>query len=458
MQCRIPHTKEEEWDCEVKANRALLALTHRGGGPVHINLETGYCRTYSSETLPPVRAIRRVMSHDGESAWPPVPHKAKVIVWIGSHRPFSQSEQDALGAFLRSHNAVAVGDLTSNCAEAIGASLLCSQKGFSENPKYAELKPDLVIHIGEISGDYPAIGMLHGAKSVWRVSEDGEIRDLLGRLDHVFEMPAHIFFGHYATVANDEHSYATAWREATSSIRRCEPDVPFSMLWIARTLAPMLPADGNLHLGILNPLRCWNTTDAKVRHGFSTVGGFGIDGGTSSLIGSALASPDVLNFGVFGDLAFFYDLNALGSRHVGPNVRILLVNNGEGGEFTSPGSIADNPKCGERVHEFIAARGHFGRQSRDLVRHFATDLGFIYLSASDKEGFRESAKRFVDPAIDKPMVFECFTTTTDDRRALEAAKTIAPYADKSLKAGLKMAAKRVLPANIQDAVRAAMGR
>lgn len=36
--------------------------------------------------------------------------------------------------------------------------------------------------------------------------------------------------------------------------------------------------------------------------------------------------------GVF-DLSFFYDMNAAGIRHVGNNVRIILLNNGGGAEF-----------------------------------------------------------------------------------------------------------------------------
>lgn len=459
VQCPIPHTKEEEWDCIVKVNRALLELTHRGGGPVHINLETELCQTYSAGVLSPVRVIKRVMPFDDESVWPRIPKEAKVLVWIGSHKPFAPKELDALDSFVRSRNAAVIDDITSNCPiMAFGSSLLCSQKGFGSNPAYKGLKPDLIIHIGEISGDYPTFRTLKNTVPVWRVSEDGELRDFLGGLKNVFEMPESVFFRHYATETESVHAYAQEWRQATDHVRKVRMDLPFSALWIAQTLAPMLPTDSNLHLGILNPLRCWNMAVAKVRHGFSTVGGFGIDGGTSSLIGSALASPEVLNFGVFGDLSFFYDLNALGSRHVGTNVRILLVNNGEGGEFTAPGNISDNPNCGERVHDFIAAKGHYGCQSPDLVRHFASDLGFVYLTASDKDGFMECARRFVDPAIDKPMVFECFTTTQDDRRALEAVKMIAPYVDKSLKAGLKKAAKNVLPANVQNAIRAAMGR
>ena len=32
--------EEEAWSCEINANKAILALKHRGGGPAHINLAT----------------------------------------------------------------------------------------------------------------------------------------------------------------------------------------------------------------------------------------------------------------------------------------------------------------------------------------------------------------------------------------------------------------------------------
>ena len=53
----------------------------------------------------------------------------------------------------------------------------------------------------------------------------------------------------------------------------------------------------------------------------------------SALIGASLAHKDKLYLGVIGDLAFFYDMNVIGNRHVGNNVRILLINNGKGNEF-----------------------------------------------------------------------------------------------------------------------------
>ena len=52
-----------------------------------------------------------------------------------------------------------------------------------------------------------------------------------------------------------------------------------------------------------------------------------------TFIGSALANPSKLHFCVVGDLAFFYDLNAISNHNVLHNVRILLINNGCGTEF-----------------------------------------------------------------------------------------------------------------------------
>ena len=65
----------------------------------------------------------------------------------------------------------------------------------------------------------------------------------------------------------------------------------------------------------------------------SNTGGFGIDGSLSTIIGAALANKEIIHYCVLGDLAFFYDMNALGNHNVGNNVRILLVNNGRGTEF-----------------------------------------------------------------------------------------------------------------------------
>ena len=143
-----------------------------------------------------------------------------------------------------------------------------------------------------------------------------------------------------------------------------------------------------------------------------------------------------------GDLAFFYDINALGNRHIGNNLRILLVNNGCGGEFNMynhPGS-----QFGEDTNCYIGAGGHFGKKSPDLVKHFAQDLGFTYLTASNKEEFIKTVPQFLASAMNKPIIFECFTDKKDESNALKLINTIDTFT--SLKTGLK----KVIPSSVKS--------
>lgn len=454
VQCPIPHTQEEVCDCELKVNRAILELTHHGGGPVHINIETEFNGNYTAKALPIVRKMSRIMSTDGN--WPSINPTARVLVWIGSHKPFAEKSAKALTSFVKSHNAVVIGDITSNYDGAIRASELCYQIGSRANPDFSKLKPDLIIHIGEISGDYATFGWLKYIAPVWRVSEDGELRDFLGGLVSVFEMPEEVFFSHYSCAEPAALDYAERWVAEINKVAALNSEMKFSAMWIAKTLATQIPEGSNLHLGILNPLRCWNMTRVNGVHGFSTVGGFGIDGGTSSMIGSSLVNPKRLNFGVFGDLSFFYDINSIGSRHINGNLRILVVNNGEGGEFLVPGNIYDNSNCAGRVHDFIAAKGHFGVKSPVLLRHFVEDLGFIYLSASTKEEFVAACKDFVSVGVDRSIIFECFTSSEDDRNSLEIIRSKFPYTDHSVTYGLKSVAKAMLPDRMKGVLKAAI--
>ena len=453
VQCPIPRDSVEIRHCELTVNRAILELSRHGGGPVHINLETNYLERLDVMELPSVTMMRRIMPTD--ETWPTIPKDAKVAVWIGSHRPFSNAEEAALAAFVANHNAVILGDQTSNChlPQFVLSELVCMQKGLANNEKYSELKPDLIIHLGEISGDYPTPFYLRGMCPVWRVSEDGELRDYLNRLEVVFEMPDRIFLERYSDDSSANDSYLKAWKGAYETIvAGINEDMPFSHLWIAKHLAEKLPDDSELHLGILNQLRCMNVFETKARTRHSNVGGFGIDGNISSLIGASFAKRHRLYVGVVGDLSFFYDLNAIGNRHIGNNVRILVVNNGEGGEFTMP--INGFYKVGgEDIRPYIAAKGHFGCKSKSLLKQFVECLGFEYLAASTKAEFHDAVTAFLRDS-DRPVIMECFTDATAEAAALAPLMEI----DALRKDGrnLKSMVSGILPQRVKNVIKAAI--
>lgn len=446
----IVKDKADFSECEIKINNAILETRRAGGGPVHINLATSYRGTFNTRELPLVRVIHRIGYSDEIPAIDP---SLKVAILVGAHKPFSNSETEALEHFVITHSAVVLCDHTSSYK---GTGRVLSALACSQNPSMKPMKPDLTIHLGEVSGDYATQGFIgtSGAK-VWRVSEDGELRDRFGRLEYVFEMREQDFFRRLSEdLSPRDNAYLLAWQEYAQRVADMTPDLPFSNTWIARELSRALPPNATAHFGILNSLRNWNFFDLDTTiQTASNVGGFGIDGCVSALIGASLANRDRLYYGVFGDLAFFYDLNSIGNRHLGSNVRILLINNGGGGEFKLYHHIGS--QFGEHTGDYIAAARHYGNKSPTLVKHIAQDLGFKYLCANNKDEFRQAAQEFTTASVqDKPMVFECFTNFSDDSNALEATEKLDTMA--SARSVAVSVANRVLPQGVKAAIRKAL--
>lgn len=408
---------DDEWECIVKVNRAILELTRRGGGPVHINMPTTYSRAFTEKTLPNYRIINRITVDDEAPIL-----KGRVGVFIGAHRPFSPAETAALDAFCEVHDAAVFCDHTSGYHgkyHILGA-LIGTQEGIDRTP----FRPDVLIHIGEVSGDYETLTL--SAKQVWRVSPDGELRDTFRKLRYVFEMSETRFFRMYSESAPRQTGFFDTCKAALEEKRSKLPDLPLSNIWLASKFSKDIPAGSVVHFAILNSLRSWNFFDLPEGvNSSSNVGGFGIDGCMSTLVGASLADTDRLFYLVTGDLAFFYDMNVLGNRHLGPNVRILMVNNGKGIEF----KLKSHPASafGNDADTFIAAGGHFGEKSPDLVRGYAAALGLEYIPVSGKQEAGPAFVRFLTTEkLDRPVLMEVFVEAEDDATALKMMKTVDP--------------------------------
>lgn len=414
MSVEIPvvTTDEDAWLCNVNVNKALLELTHNGGGPVLINYTTTYSKNFGVRELPSVRVINRIIPTDN---FPKLDVSGNIAIFIGVHRKFTEEETAAIERFCETYNAVCFCDHTSGYygKYKVQQALVCAQKAYNSIREI-----DLLIHIGEISGDY--CGLSIHPKEVWRVSEDGEVKDFFKCLHYVFDMPVKVFFSNYAKPeVSLPATYLDVCQKEYQRIYDLIPELPFGNIWIAQQIADKLPEGSKLHLGILNTLRSWNFFKIPESvESICNVGGFGIDGIMSTLLGASLASPEKIFFGILGDLAFFYDLNSIANRHVGNNLRIMLINNGRGTEFTNYGH--PGYAFGEDADAFIAAAGHFGAKSPRLIRHYAEDLGFEYITASNKDEFRNVYRSFITPEPQsKPILFEIFTDSKDESEAIE---------------------------------------
>lgn len=422
----VPRYDDDEWDATIRLNRAILALNYRGGGPVHINMATDYSRDFSVKELPVARYINRYIQGDTL----PELHSRRIGILVGNHRPWTESLTEAVNRFCDRYGAIVFCEHASNYAGPYRIySPIINQQNLYDKDAF---RTDTLIHIGEVCG-YGNDSVGHNAKVIWRVSEDGELRDPYRKLAAVFEMKEEEFFRYYADAPGErteQQQNGKAWLEQCKDeyqkLQNAIPELPFSNIWIAQQTAHRLPEGSILHLGILNSLRTWEMFDvpASVQgKGFVNTGGFGIDGCMSSFMGGAIAIPDKLHFLVIGDLAFFYDMNVLGNRHIGNNIRILLVNNGKGTEFRNYNHPA--AQFGEDADTYIAAAGHYGNKSSELVRHYAQDLGYEYLQASDKDEFLKGIEKFLTPEITvRPMLFEVFTDSKDESDALKLMNTL----------------------------------
>jgi len=413
--------------CAFLVNQALLEAKRHGGGPVHINLSTTHSGSFSSPRLPSVPVIERFTVSDlMENVAVPSPQilmDHRVVVFVGSHQTFSPRLSAAIEMFSGVFDAPVLVDQTSGYRGpvAILSSYLASTHSMTDLQSEG-LLPEVIIHIGEVSGDYPTMGLLSASGAItWRISEDGELRNRFGDLKYVFECPEHLVLEHYARRGQElagerqKSQFCSIWISANDQ-RGDTTALPLSATYIASVMSKKLPHGSALHLSILNTLRNWNFFDVDPSIMVTAnVGGFGIDGPVSTLLGTCLAFPDRLCIGVIGDLAFFYDMNALGNRHVPPTMRILLVNNGLGAEFKLSSHIATNMNGNE--DSFVAATGHFGS-----AKAWATSMGFRYMTASTKKDFESQVTDFLDADYEKssmPILFEVFTLPEDESVALE---------------------------------------
>lgn len=407
----IVRTEEDAERCEISVNKALIEATTRGSGPVHINLPVEKL-SFTTEKLPEPRKIdyysielarEQIKSLQSEL------NGKKIAVFIGAHAKMSEKLHESIKKFAYTYKASVLVDQTSGY-QSDNAILLAQISDLKKSTN----RPDIIIDIGSITGEYSA-NWLWGVET-WRISEDGRIHDRFHKQTKLFDGSERYFFEALVFgVSRNKCDYHSQLMAELGSIT--VPELPFSNTYISYELSKRLPHDSTLHMGILNSLRNMNffNVDETVQ-GVSNVGGFGIDGPISTLVGQSMVNPNKITFGLIGDLAAFYDMNALGIRHIKNNIRILIVNNNGGVEFRLNDEIES--QLAEDTNEFISARGHHGS-----MKAWAQDMGFHYISAKSKEDFLSLIDSFCSPSLDtfnQPVIFEVFTTMKGEQDGVRA--------------------------------------
>ncbi len=159
-----------------------------------------------------------------------------------------------------------------------------------------------------------------------------------------------------------------------------------------------LPNNINLHLANSSPIRYIQLWEMKpsIKY-FSNRGVSGIDGCTSTAIGTALTS-DCLNVLITGDVAFLYDSNAFWQKELPNNLRVIIINNQGGGIFR----LIPGPPSTRQLDDY------FETTHQVKIQGIAEAFDIPYFYADDENSLKANLIQFYKKQ-DKPAILEIKT-------------------------------------------------
>ena len=418
MSVNLPEigTEEDEWYCNRLINEAILEMTHRGKGPVHINVPLSEpIYRFTAKALPEARVITR---YQGLSLYDRN-YKEELIARLNRYnkRMIVVGQMNLIYLFEKKYEKALYKNfvwltehLSNRTIPGIPVKNFDTAIYTMDANRQSMMAPDLLITYGGqvVSKQLKKYLRKHPPREHWHVAADGKIADPYGCLTTIIEMDPFEFLEKIAFMMEPKPTnYPLMWENYCRTI--AEPELPYSQIAVTGKLIHSLPTPCALHLANGSTVRYAQmfsvAPDVEV---CSNMGLGGIEGSLSTAIGYAAAS-DKLNFVVIGDLSFFHDMNALWNQHFGVNIRILLLNN-EGAEafHTLPGMDKSS-----RSRPFVTAEHHTSAQG------WAEERGFSYTKVTDEEELNEAMQRFTTPeAQEKPLFLEVFTDRETDTTML----------------------------------------
>lgn len=425
VQLPEPHDEEERWLCARLINEALHLATCKGCAPVHINVPvTEPLFLFDEEKLPETTPFKA--------------HTLPTTFNVDTFKAFAQAKRPMVVLGQLPDGAVATDTLRSlsqRCvvlAEPLSSSsynithgdeavrVLTSADGDKvvapdSTDRFA---PDAIVYIGGTVVSKAVRRFLRQAKApTWVVTPNVlEVSDPLMSLTDIVECPmeetnALLQTLVAATNLSAEHeAFRSRWQRL---LDRCgahaesyEP--PFSQMATVRYFESQLEdlyEDLHVHYANSSAVRLANIYAAH--RVWCNRGVNGIEGSLSTAAGFSLGTTDKVVC-VIGDLSFFYDQNALWNGRLRGNLRIILLNNHEGGIFSTLPGLDGSPAA----HDMVAAAHN--TEARGICTQ--NDIG--YLKATNMDEMQVGVVTLLTQQADRPMVLEVFTDAAEDAKAM----------------------------------------
>jgi len=410
-----PHDEEERWLCRRLVNEALMEAERPSRPSVHINVPVSEpLFHFTCETLPRQRIIRRAFWHHPS-------HRCEVTAKIsGSSRPMlviGQLPRPVCDEGLIPELSAKIPVITEPTAAGTG------QKSFADEMLAAlgtdvpePYIPDCVIYIGGNTVSKRIRRFLRvacGTSFHFTVSPDGMLHDISCHTDMVIEGSPEPFLEDLNSLLPDTgkyDAYHRLWDELRTKVRSIhEGFTPsYSQMSAVRLLEKHIRKCDVVHYANSMAVRLGSVF--SMHHIWCNRGLNGIEGTLSTAAGASVALREKGEEGhlycITGDLSFFYDENALWSRELRGDLRILLLNNSEGGIMKSLPGLMESPAA----DTLITASHHLNASG------ICSQFGIRYLHADDSRGLETGITELVRMKSDRPVLLEVITDAENDRK------------------------------------------
>lgn len=410
------------WHNELLINQALEATQHPVPGPVHINVpfreplyqtqEEVFHKPKQVKTLQP----ESTLSHETWQELRTALEASKKILVLTGLLPEDPLFEKELDRFAHHPNVLVLTETTSNLhskefIDCIDRLIIT----FDEEEEQA-FQPDLLITVGGliVSKKIKALLRLMSPKAHWHVSTTTPFMDTFQSLSLNIPVPARDFFAglNQLGLQMPDSDHRSRWQERhavnrSNHERFIEEESVYADMQVFNQILTHIPDGGNLQMGNSSVVRYVQLYGSTLNSSYNANRGTsGIDGVTSTAVGAAVANKKLTTV-ISGDLAFFYDSNALWNPYLPPNLKIILINNQGGSIFR----IIPGPSSTNNLEESFEA--HHSLRADLLAQMY----GIPYQAAHDAASVEEGLEWMYD--TDSAAILEIFTPREENDAELK---------------------------------------
>ncbi|GAB3956176.1 2-succinyl-5-enolpyruvyl-6-hydroxy-3-cyclohexene-1-carboxylic-acid synthase [Spirosoma harenae] len=381
---------DARWAIDRSVNEAISLTRLSPAGPVHINVplrEPFY--PSNDETMVPerVRVIETLAAsptlspdtwHRLYAEWD---RSERILIAVGQF-PHHPALLAVLNRITEEWGVPVIGEISSNLPT--NDRFITHTDTFLSNistEQANELRPDLLVTLGNsfLTRNLKTFFRQHPAQRHWHIQPTVDrITDSFQRLSTLIPAEPIAFLEKlFADIdyqrflqgddADESTSYFDHWQNLDRQAARLvdlvlsKPDQAITDWSAMQVVLESLPKNSQLHLANSMPVRYANlcgVSEEQAIQVWSNRGVSGIDGCLSTAVGAAMATDQLVTV-IMGDVAFFYDRNALWSNPVPPNLRIIVLNNDGGHIFRMIDGPSRQPELEtyfETPHGYTARR------------------------------------------------------------------------------------------------------